>query len=77
MIQRFFRNSIAWAGLVCLLGQRAAAQQPLTWEQVQQKFDVANPTLRAGALNIDESKANEITAFLRPPVLLSATWTGS
>jgi cobalt-zinc-cadmium efflux system outer membrane protein len=66
MIQRFFRNSIAWAGLVCLLGQRAAAQQPLTWEQVQQKFDVANPTLRAGALNIDESKANEITAFLRP-----------
>jgi cobalt-zinc-cadmium efflux system outer membrane protein len=52
------------------MGQRAAAQpsapQPLTWEQIQQKFDAANPTLRAGQLNIDEAKASEITAFLRP-----------
>jgi cobalt-zinc-cadmium efflux system outer membrane protein len=52
------------------MGQRAAAQ-PLTWEQVQQKFEAANPTLRAGQLNIDESKANEITAFLRPNPQLS------
>ncbi|MGA3205290.1 MAG: TolC family protein [Bryobacteraceae bacterium] len=58
------------AGLVCVMGQRAAAQ-PLTWEQVQQKFEAANPTLRAGQLNIDESKANEITAFLRPNPQLS------
>jgi cobalt-zinc-cadmium efflux system outer membrane protein len=65
MIHRFFSNSIALAGFVCLLAQSAAAQT-LTWEQVQQKFDVANPTLRAGQLNIDESVANEITAFLRP-----------
>jgi cobalt-zinc-cadmium efflux system outer membrane protein len=52
------------------MGQRAAAQpsapQLLTWEQIQQKFDAANPTLRAGQLNIDEAKASEITAFLRP-----------
>ena len=67
MIHRFFSTSIALAGLVCLFGpQPAAAQQPLTWEQIQQKFDAANPTLRAGQLNIDESKAQEITAFLRP-----------
>jgi cobalt-zinc-cadmium efflux system outer membrane protein len=66
MIHRFLSNSIALAGLVCLIGQRASAQQPLTWEQIQQKFDAANPTLRAGQLNIDESLANEITAFLRP-----------
>jgi cobalt-zinc-cadmium efflux system outer membrane protein len=58
------------AGLVCVTGQRAAAQ-PLTWEQVQQKFEAANPTLRAGQLNIDEAKANEITAFLRPNPQLS------
>ncbi len=64
MIHRF-SNSIALAGLVCLLGPRAFAQ-PLTWEQIQQKFDAANPTLRAGQLNIDEAVANEITAFLRP-----------
>jgi cobalt-zinc-cadmium efflux system outer membrane protein len=67
MIHRFCSTSIALAGLVCLFGpQRAAAQQPLSWEQVLQKFDAANPTLRAGQLNIDESKAQEITAFLRP-----------
>jgi outer membrane protein, heavy metal efflux system len=38
----------------------------LTWEQVKQQFIAANPTLMAGQINIDESKAEEITAFLRP-----------
>ena len=71
MIHRFLINSVALAGLVCVLRPGASAQtpsqqQPLTWEQIQQKFDAANPTLRAGQLNIDESVANEITAFLRP-----------
>ena len=44
----------------------ASAQQPLTWEQVRQRFEQNNPTLLAGKLNIDESKAQEITAYLRP-----------
>ena len=39
---------------------------PLTWQQVRAKFEAANPTLRAGQINIDENKAAEITAFLRP-----------
>jgi cobalt-zinc-cadmium efflux system outer membrane protein len=33
---------------------------------VKTKFEAANPTLRAGQINIDESKAAEITAYLRP-----------
>lgn len=66
MIHRFLSTLIALAGVLCVVAQPAAAQQPLTWEQIQQKFDGANPTLRAGQLNIDESVANEITAFLRP-----------
>jgi cobalt-zinc-cadmium efflux system outer membrane protein len=37
-----------------------------TWEQVKIQFDMNNPTLQADKLNIDESKAQEITAFLRP-----------
>jgi cobalt-zinc-cadmium efflux system outer membrane protein len=44
----------------------ASAQQPLTWNQVRQRFEQNNPTLLAGKLNIDESKAQEITAYLRP-----------
>jgi cobalt-zinc-cadmium efflux system outer membrane protein len=44
----------------------AAAQTALTWQQVVDKFRAANPNLRAGELNIQESKANETTAYLRP-----------
>lgn len=44
----------------------AAAQQPLTWEQVRARFEQENPTLKADQLNIEESKAEEITAYLRP-----------
>jgi cobalt-zinc-cadmium efflux system outer membrane protein len=42
------------------------AQQVFTWEQIKGRFEAENPTLRAGKLNIDESKAEEITAYLRP-----------
>ena len=38
----------------------------MTWEQVRHRFEQNNPTLLAGKLNIDESKAQEITANLRP-----------
>src|SRR3954462_10762659 len=43
-----------------------AQQQSLTWEQVKERFQSANPTLRAGEINISEAKAAEITARLRP-----------
>ena len=52
--------------LTCLMAAGAHAQTALTWEQVKQRFISANPTLMAGQINIDESKAEEITAFLRP-----------
>ena len=44
----------------------ASAQQALTWEQVRLRFEQSNPTLLADKLSIDESKAQEITAFFRP-----------
>ena len=44
----------------------AFAQKALTWQEVRAKFEALNPTLRAGLIGIDESKASEITAFLRP-----------
>src|SRR5712692_4339591 len=44
----------------------APVPTPLSWEQVRQRFEQNNPTLRAGQIGIDESKAQEITAFLRP-----------
>ena len=48
----------------CAFGQPSV--QPLTWQQVREKFEKDNPTLRAGQLNIDEARASEITANLRP-----------
>jgi cobalt-zinc-cadmium efflux system outer membrane protein len=54
--------------LFLLLGfrLRAGAQEPWTWEKVRERFEMNNPTLLAGKLNIDESKAQEITAYFRP-----------
>ncbi len=37
-----------------------------TWDQVKNRFELNNTTLLAGKLNIDELKAEEITAHLRP-----------
>jgi outer membrane protein, heavy metal efflux system len=48
------------------LGQISRAQQALSWQEVRDKFEAANPSLRAGQIGIEESKANEITAYLRP-----------
>jgi cobalt-zinc-cadmium efflux system outer membrane protein len=41
-------------------------QQTFTWQQVRDKLEASNPTLKAAELNVEESRANEITAYLRP-----------
>ena len=51
---------------IALLTTSARAQQALTWEQVKTKFEAANPALRADEINVEEMKAAEITAYLRP-----------
>ncbi len=49
------------------------AQVALTWRQVRDKFEATNPTLLAARIGIDESKADEITAYLRPNPDLTAS----
>jgi cobalt-zinc-cadmium efflux system outer membrane protein len=50
------------------------AQQQLTWEQLKARFEAANPQLKADALAVDEMKAAELTAAVRPnPQLTLAT----
>ena len=53
-----------WFGLTA----SCAAQTPqgLTWDQVKTRFEATNPVLKADADNVDEMKAEEITAYLRP-----------
>jgi len=70
VIMEYPMNQTLWrySALVLLLacGLKAGAQQALTWDQVRARFEQSNPTLLADTLNIEESKAEEITAFLRP-----------
>ena len=48
-------------------------QQALNWSEVKAKFEANNPVLSADAVNVEEIKAQEITAFLRPNPQLSFT----
>jgi cobalt-zinc-cadmium efflux system outer membrane protein len=52
--------------VAALLAHTCLAQKALTWDEVRDKFDKANPSLLAGQIGIDESRASEITAYLRP-----------
>ena len=65
-MRRFLgRPGIALAA-VCFMNGAFAQQATFTWQEIRARFEAGNPTLRAGQLNIDESKAQEITANLRP-----------
>jgi cobalt-zinc-cadmium efflux system outer membrane protein len=62
--------------LTGLLPGSAFAQSAYTWQQIVQKFEAANPTMKANQLNIDESRAAEITAYLRPNPDFNVTGDG-
>ena len=69
--------------VVCLalLANPGNAQSPptgaaLNWEQIKARFEAANPALKADALGVDESRAGEITAHLRPNPQFTASADG-
>ena len=57
-----------WAAALAVAAAPAysAGQQALTWDQVKARFEATNPALKADAMNVDEARAQEITAYLRP-----------
>jgi outer membrane protein, heavy metal efflux system len=71
---------LAVAGCGCALA--AAAQGPaggtaLTWDQVKAKFEADNPSLKADQSNVEEMRAEEITADLRPNPQFGVTADGT
>ena len=62
--------------LVAASAGNAWAQKTLTWQEIREKFEAANPSLRAGQLGVDESRAQEITAYLRPNPNLAVSTDG-
>jgi outer membrane protein, heavy metal efflux system len=59
--------------LAAWLAPAGWAQKTLTWEQAKREFEAANPSLRAARIGIQESRADEVTAFLRPNPDLSVS----
>jgi outer membrane protein, heavy metal efflux system len=71
-------------GRMCLAALLAAgfassanAQKALTWDEVRARFEANNPTLLADKVSIDESKAQQITAYLRPNPQLTLAADGT
>jgi outer membrane protein, heavy metal efflux system len=71
------RAQICSFGLALLAVPTISAQQALDWDQVKAKFEADNPAMKADADNVDEIKAEEITAFLRPNPQLSLAADGT
>ena len=57
-----------WYGILIagFLPAAVFGQTAFTWQQIKDKFEAANPTLKAAKASIDESRTAEITAYLRP-----------
>ena len=68
VVQRLCSGTFA----ILVMAGSSFAQKALTWQEVRNKFEAANPTLQAGQIGIDESRAQEITANLRPNPVLTA-----
>jgi len=65
-VPAFIRHIGGCALVLAILASSARAQQTLTWDQVKARFEAVNPTLKADEVNVQEMKAAETTAFLRP-----------
>jgi len=64
-------------GVALAIPPAAFAQQPLDWDQTKTRFIANNPALKADADNVDEMKAEEITAYLRPNPQFTGTVDGN
>jgi len=71
------RSAWIMAAIFILADGKIWAQQALTWDQVKARFEATNPALKADADNVDEMRAEEITAYLRPNPQLSVTADGT
>ena len=60
------RRWCIWCFMAYLPTCTWAQPHSLTWPEVRDKFQQNNPTLRAAQIGIDESRSQEITAYLRP-----------
>jgi cobalt-zinc-cadmium efflux system outer membrane protein len=65
--------------VIFVLSRQAWCQsaQLLNWQTIRARFEANNPTLLAAKTNIDEARAKEITAYLRPNPQFTMTVDGT
>jgi cobalt-zinc-cadmium efflux system outer membrane protein len=73
MIRRLAIQPVAALLIVWSVPAAAGAQPTLTWQDAKTRFEATNPTLRADQIGVEETRATQITAFLRPNPALSVT----
>jgi outer membrane protein, heavy metal efflux system len=76
-MQQIIRRVCLVAVLLAGATSNASAQKVMTWDEVRTRFEANNPTLLADQVNIDESKAQQITAYLRPNPQLTLAADGT
>src|SRR6202140_2020128 len=76
-MQQIIRRVCLAALLAAGFASSAKGQKALTWDEVRARFEVNNPTLLADKVSIDESKAQQITAYLRPNPQLTLSADGT
>lgn len=76
-MQQIIRGVCLIAVLTMGFTRDAAAQRALNWDEVRSRFEASNPTLLADRVSIEESKAQQITAYLRPNPQLTLAADGT
>ena len=62
---------------ICVSAIVTAQPRRLTWQEVRDRFEAHNSSLLADTVNVDESRAEEITAYLRPNPTLTLSADGT
>jgi cobalt-zinc-cadmium efflux system outer membrane protein len=69
-----WRTCAVGTALASVAASAVAQPAPLSWADVRDRFRATNPAVAAGRIGVDESRADEITAFVRPNPLWSLTF---
>jgi cobalt-zinc-cadmium efflux system outer membrane protein len=65
VLRRRLRRLWIAACIAAFVSNSLFAQKTLTWDDAKREFEAANPTLLAARVGVQESRAQQITAYLR------------
>ncbi len=74
MQRRNWRVAIPLLIAATTLAQNSGQQKTITWQAAQDEFRANNSTLQASGITVDEARAEEITAYLRPNPDVNFGW---